>query len=77
MPHALIGVGAAGAALDASRSSRQAPRPVLAPWLGNNIGEYATSSNWTGLTGVEFVGGTEGDNGIFEKGNGFSSKTPS
>jgi hypothetical protein len=28
-----------------SRSSRRAPRPVPAPWLGNNAGEYAASTN--------------------------------
>jgi hypothetical protein len=43
----------------ASRTSRRAPQAVPAPWLGNNTGEYAASSNWPGLTGVEFVGGTE------------------
>jgi hypothetical protein len=69
---------AAGGAAGASRSSRRAPRPVPAPWLGSNTGEYATSSNWPRLTGEVFVGGgTEGDDVISEKGNTFSSKTTS
>ena len=31
----------------ASKISKRAPRPVPTPWLGSNIREYATSSNWS------------------------------
>ena len=35
---------------ESSNSFKRAPRPVPAPWLGNNKGEYATSSNWSEAT---------------------------
>jgi hypothetical protein len=30
---------------------------VPAPWLGNNTGEYATSSNWSEAIEDECIGG--------------------
>jgi hypothetical protein len=47
-----------------SKSSNRAPRPVPAPWLGNNTGEYATSSNWSEAIEDECIGGgAVGDTG--------------
>jgi hypothetical protein len=70
------GVGDGGTG--ASRISKRAPRPVPAPWLGNNTGEYATSSNWSGAMEDECK---EGDSlveiGSLAKGKTCSSNTTS
>ena len=62
----------------ASRISKRAPRPVPAPWLGNNRGEYATSSNWSEATEDEcMTGGSIVDTGRLAKGKTCSSNTTS
>lgn len=61
-----------------SRISKRAPRPVPAPWLGNNRGEYATSSNWSEAREDECIGGDSWvDTGKLAKGNTCSSNTTS
>jgi hypothetical protein len=67
----------AGCSEGSSSSSRRAPRPVPAPWLGNNTGEYAASTNWSDARGVECKGGDEEVDGSAENGNTFSSKMTS
>jgi hypothetical protein len=67
---------AAASTGESSRSSKRAPRPTPAPWLGNNKGEYATSSNWSAVTEDE-CSGVIVDTGRLEKGKEFSSKITS
>jgi hypothetical protein len=62
----------------ASKISKRAPRPVPAPWLGNNTGEYATSSNWSEAMEDECKGGDSSvETGSLAKGNTRSSNTTS
>ena len=63
---------------ESSNSSKRAPRPVPAPWLGNSKGEYATSSNWSEATEDECRdGGSTVDTGRLAKGKTCSSNTTS
>ena len=63
---------------ESSKSSKRAPRPVPAPWLGNSKGEYATSSNWSEATEDECRdGGSTVDTVRLAKGKTCSSNTTS
>jgi hypothetical protein len=64
-------------ATESCRSSKRAPRPVHALWLGNKAGECAISVNWSIETADDVVGVSDELDDEDENRNIFSSKTTS
>jgi hypothetical protein len=64
-------------AAESSRSSKRAPRPVPAQWLGNKAGRCAISANWSIETGDDAKGVCDKVDDVDKNGKTFSSKTTS